>query len=108
MAGDFTLAIKDASLALDLDPHNAVAYAVRGASKAQLGLVKDALSDLDQAIRLDAHYSFALATRGSAYLAIGQIGKAIDDIVTAVSIDPSLVTLKEQLKEAVQRAALVP
>ncbi len=65
-----------------------------------------ALADLDQGLTIDPKYPFALAVRGWAYLGIGEKAKAIDDILTAVAMDPTLVSLKDQLKDVLTESTV--
>ncbi|MFK7798485.1 MAG: tetratricopeptide repeat protein [Aureispira sp.] len=87
-SGDYTKAIKDYDIAIQIDPKYATAYIGRGAAKYHLGRYADAIKDYDTAIQIDPKYDLAYHNRGNAKYNLGRYADAIKDHDTAIQIDP--------------------
>jgi len=82
------LVIGDLNGAIRLKPDYARAYALRGASRGDMGQFDQAISDFDEAIRLDPDDADAYYGRGRAHLARGHIAKAVADYTKAIRLKP--------------------
>jgi len=82
------LVIGDLNRAIRLKPDYARAYALRGASRGDLGQFDQAIADFDEAIRLDPDDEFAYYGRGRAHAAMGNIAEATADYTKSIRLDP--------------------
>jgi tetratricopeptide (TPR) repeat protein len=78
--------IRDANLALKLNPESSDAYALRGMGKG----VNGGLADLDRAVALDPRNARAYLYRGFAEITYADPNKALLSIDQALKIDPNL------------------
>ena len=88
-AGDFDLAIKCCTEAIQLDPKYAKAYSDRGVAYWEKNHWDKAMADWSEAIRLDPKLAAAHYCRGVAYGRKGQADKAIADFTDAIRLDPN-------------------
>jgi tetratricopeptide (TPR) repeat protein len=68
----------------------AIAYVLRGASRAQVGQYARAMADFGRAIRLDPRYANAYVERGQVFQQRGAFERAVRDFDSALAIDPNL------------------
>jgi tetratricopeptide (TPR) repeat protein len=84
--GDDSALIRDANLALKLNPQSADAYALRGMGKG----VNGGLADLDRAVALNPRSARAYLYRGFAEVTLVDPKKALRSINQALALDPNL------------------
>ena len=82
------LAVKDLDRCLELDPHDAWAFAERGLARLDQGEAEGAVADFDAALALEPMLVAALAGRGRARFATGDWDEALEDLDQAVWLDP--------------------
>jgi tetratricopeptide (TPR) repeat protein len=85
--GQYALAKKDYSHALQLDKHYTDAYYNRGLIYLKEKEYADAISDFTEAIKSAPEMSDAICNRGNAYLQTGKVEKALEDYTKAISLD---------------------
>lgn len=85
----YTVAINNANQALALDPHSALAFAMRCDIRDILGDTVNAASDCDKAISLDGTEEIGFAARGFLNLKQGLYAEAERDFATTLTLDPS-------------------
>ncbi|MCV6603384.1 MAG: tetratricopeptide repeat protein, partial [Cohaesibacter sp.] len=92
LAGDYSGAIADFNVALQLDPKDfstdAVALRGRGYAKMMLRDFAGAIDDFNVALELDPKDAFALSRRGAAKRKLGDLSRAIADFNVALELDP--------------------
>lgn len=81
-------AISDFSMAIKLQPSDAVAYYNRGYTFMALRKYEDAISDFTVAIQMDPDDEMAIGMRGNAFRMQGQYDRAIDDYNAAIRLAP--------------------
>ena len=84
----FDKAIKAATIAIDKDDKNAVAYFIRGEAESMQRKTKEAFADFDQALKLDPKYAIAYDRRGSEAFKLGKIKESIADFDTFIKMQP--------------------
>lgn len=86
-------AIVDFTAAIKLKPNDAVAFALRGVSKAAnrnaTEGASDGMTDLDEAVRLEPSNDSFRRLRGSAKSLLGDTPGAIEDIKAAIELSPN-------------------
>jgi tetratricopeptide (TPR) repeat protein len=82
--------IRDANLALQIDPKSDRAYALRGAGKTGRGDVKGAFADYDRAIAINPRNARTHLYRGFAQVQYVDPKIALKSIERALALDPSL------------------
>lgn len=87
---EFETAVTEYSLAIDLSPENALAYAGRGGAYYHLGEIDLALADLNEAIRLDPGLARAYSDRGGLFCVRKNYDLALSDLNKAIALDPNL------------------
>jgi Flp pilus assembly protein TadD len=70
-------------------PHDAKAYAERGAAHLNKGDIDQAIADYTEAIRLDPYDAEAYNGRGFAYGSKGEYDRAIADYTEAIRLNPN-------------------
>lgn len=85
--GQYDLAKKEYSRALELDKHYTDAYFNRGLIYMKEKKYPEAISDFTEAIKSDPVMSDAFCNRGNAYLQTGKVENALDDYTRAISLD---------------------
>lgn len=85
---DFARAVKDFSVAINIDPNNPAPLAARGVVLMKQKKFKDAFDDFDAAVKLDGQDAMALYGRGLSALKLGKDGAA--DMARAASRDPAM------------------
>ncbi len=81
-ADEWERAIAEFDKAIELNPHKAVYYSVRGASHDTLERLDDAVFDYTRALEIDAALSSAYHNRGMAYMDLELYDLAISDFDT--------------------------
>jgi len=95
----FDDAIGDLTRAIEIDPQNVKAYAMRASAKLQAEANDDALSDVNQALQLATNDALALRIRGNVYEALTRTDDAIADYRNALAQDP----FQAESRDALQR-----
>jgi tetratricopeptide (TPR) repeat protein/V8-like Glu-specific endopeptidase len=85
-----TEVIRDANLALKINPKSDDAYALRGAGKIGIGDSKGAFTDLDRAISLNPRSARSYFYRGFGEMQYADPNRALQSINQAIAIDPNL------------------
>src|ERR1035437_6521144 len=86
--GQYRLAIKDYSEAINLDPRFTIAYMGRGDSYLNKYQYDLAIQDYTEAIRLDPKFVICYKNRAYFYKQNGQYDLAIQDYSEAIRLDP--------------------
>ena len=86
--GQYELAIKDYTQAIQLGDKDTVLLRRRGDSYFDLGQYDRAIQDFDEAIRKDPADAFSFRDRGDAYGAKGEYDRALQDLDQAVKLTP--------------------
>jgi Flp pilus assembly protein TadD len=86
-SGDFSMAIREYTEAVELNPEYAEAYASIGTAYAQLGRPAKAISYLDKAIQRNPRYSMAYVNRGYVYTVLGRLTEALSDFNRAIQLN---------------------
>ncbi len=89
--GEYDLAIKDFSKAIDLKPDYDLAYNNRGAVYRSKGEHDLAIEDCNKAIQLKPDYAEPYNNRGAAYSNKGEIDRAIEDYNIAIQLKSDFV-----------------
>ena len=76
----------DYDRALELEPEDALAFTYRGACKADLGRLEEAIADHDRALALDPQLGLAWANRGICRQELGRLREAIADYDRALEL----------------------
>ncbi len=84
--GEFTRALNDYNLALEIDPELARTYGNRGNTYAFMRQTSNALKDFTKAIELDPTYARAYGNRAVAYFQTGRFLKAKRDLDMAMEL----------------------
>ena len=82
--------IRDANLALKIDPKSDDAYALRGAGKISSGDAQGAFADLDRAISLNPRSARSYFYRGFGQMQYADPNRALQSINQAIALDPNL------------------
>lgn len=82
--------VRDANLALKLNPKSDDAYALRGGGKTSIADTKGAFADFDRAIALNPRNSRSYLYRGITELQYADPRKALQSIDRALALDPNL------------------
>ena len=85
---EYREAIDHYSRALEKDPLNSYALAMRGFMYARLGDLDRAIIDTSRAVQLDPNNARAFVARGIAYAHRDELEKAIADLSEAIRLDP--------------------
>lgn len=85
---DWTGAIENFNIALDIDPTDSIVYIERGVAKAALNDFSGAISDYNKSIEIDPKNSNAYASRAIAKAALQDQSGAISDLTLAIEVDP--------------------
>jgi tetratricopeptide (TPR) repeat protein len=85
---DYSGAIADYSIAIKLNPNNAVLHCNRGLAKYHLENYSGAIADYNKAIELDPNYSTAYLNRGVVKNKLQDYRGAIADYSKAIELDP--------------------
>nr|MDZ8019099.1 tetratricopeptide repeat protein [Nostoc sp. SerVER01] len=83
----YTEALQDFDRAIELDPKDAWAIALRGQTYQSMEQYTQALQDFDRAIELDPKYAWAIALRGQTYLQLKQYNEALVDFNRAIDLN---------------------
>ena len=89
--GEYDLAVKYFTKAIELKPDYAIAYNNRGAVYRSKGEHDLAIEDCDKAIQLKSDYAEPYSNRGSTYRNKGDYNRAIEDYDIAIKLKPSFV-----------------
>ncbi|MXY28433.1 tetratricopeptide repeat protein, partial [Candidatus Poribacteria bacterium] len=89
--GEYDLAIKCFTKAIELKPDYAIAYNNRGAVYRSKGEHDLAIEDCNKAIQLKSDYAEPYSNRGAAYRNKGNYERAIKDYDRAIKLKPSFV-----------------
>src|SRR5215475_3823907 len=81
-------AIQDFDQAIQLDPNDAVAFALRGAAWQRKGELDRAIQDYDRALEIDPNDATTLYNRGAANAGRRQWDQAIQDYDRAIKLEP--------------------
>jgi Flp pilus assembly protein TadD len=84
----FNQAIKDFSLALEINPHYVDALVNRGSAYAILGMLDDALMDFTHALKFERNDPEIYHKRGEIYLQNNMYDEAIKDFTSALVLNP--------------------
>lgn len=87
-AGEYGQAEVEYTTAANLDPHNAIYYCNRAASRTRQGLFGEAVTDCNKALKLDGNYVKAYNWLGIAYVMMDHSGKAARCYRKALRIEP--------------------
>lgn len=85
---DYSNAIEDFSLAIQMNPTFSNAYLGRGVTLSNLGQYDRAIHDYNEAIKIDPDLSNAYLNRGLAYYATGSFEYAVSDFDKAITLNP--------------------
>lgn len=86
--GDITSALKDFSLAIELEPTNAMAYSNLAAAYSRLQDMDKALANYDLAIQHNPKYANSYANRAFAYYKLGRYEEGVADCNRALALRP--------------------
>lgn len=86
LSGDYSGAIEQYDLALQLAPANAEAYYNRGVAYFSMGHSDNALKDFDRAIAITPSMAEAYGNRGTIRLQIGEYQSALSDFQAAADL----------------------
>lgn len=86
--GQFELAIKNFSEAIQSDPTHSIAYYNRGICKSNLNQNSNAVVDFSESIRLDPEHKSAFQDRGFCNFKLHQYTEAITDYSVAIRLNP--------------------
>ena len=89
--GEYDLAIKDFTKAIELKPDYAIAYNNRGAVYRSKGEHDLAIEDCNKAIQLKSDYAEPYSNRGSAYRNKADYNRAIEDYNKAIQLKQDFV-----------------
>ena len=87
--GDKQGAIDDFTLAIKINPNDALAYNNRGLVRSELGDKPGAIDDFNQAIKINPNYALAYNNRGNVRDDLGDKPGAIDDYTQAIKFNPN-------------------
>jgi tetratricopeptide (TPR) repeat protein len=87
-------AIANAGQAIQRDPEDSLAHAVRGCGLLLKGELSKAIASASEAIQLDAEEGLAYAVRGQAYAQNGDKEKAEADLARAAQLNPDYPRVK--------------
>ncbi|GLT47206.1 hypothetical protein SLA2020_209170 [Shorea laevis] len=99
-SGDFQVAIRHFTEAINLAPTNHVLYSNRSASYASLNQFESALTDAKKTVELKPDWSKGYSRLGAAHLGLHQYQDAIAAYKKGLEIDPSNEALKSGLADA--------
>lgn len=77
--GDFKGALKKYTAAIEMEPKDAMLFAIRGGTYYRLKKYKKAIVDLNKAIELDSNLYIAYQFRGDCYVMLGKFNEAFKD-----------------------------
>lgn len=87
-ASDYQGALAEYTLAIELNPHDALAYACRGVSQYRLGDIIEAMADYTHAIDIDPNLAVAYYRRGFIHYLVKNYLSAIADYNKAIELNP--------------------
>jgi len=98
-------ALKEFTLAIEMDPEYSQAYANRAGVYLRQGEFQQAIADSNTALSLDQNLALAYLNRGLAYASRGSTLIAIGDFQKALFLteDPSLITRLTTIMEALSQ-----
>ncbi|GLT78357.1 hypothetical protein SLA2020_498960 [Shorea laevis] len=99
-SGDFQVAIRHFTEAINLAPTNHVLYSNRSAAYASLNQFESALTDAKKTVELKPDWSKGYSRLGAAHLGLHQYQDAISAYKKGLEIDPSNEALKSGLADA--------
>ena len=105
---DFKGAIKEYTIAIQLQPSNAVYYFNRSTAQFQLSAFTECERDATKAISLDPRYAKAFMRRGLAREALGKLQSAVEDLETALKLEPKLEIAQKKLPELRTKLGISP
>ena len=85
-AGEFALADRDLSLAIEHAPYRTELRLLRGATRSRLGDMRAALDDLNMAVRLEPQNARAYMSRGLVFYELREVAPARDDFSKAIEL----------------------
>jgi len=101
-SGRYAIAVREASLAIDLMPHEAGAHQIRAYVNLCLGRHADAEADASACLELDPRNIPALSTRAAASLGLGEIILAKSDAEKVLAMKPGDETALFVLQQAIR------
>ncbi|CDJ59270.1 hypothetical protein, conserved, partial [Eimeria maxima] len=103
--GDFELAVKHFSKAIELSPSDAVLYSNRSGAYASLKNFEQALKDAETCVKLKPDWAKGYSRKGLAEFNLGRLREAEATYKKGLSIDPENASLKAALAEVQQSEA---
>jgi tetratricopeptide (TPR) repeat protein len=88
--GMYDQAIRDLSMAMELNPKDVGPYYNRGLAYTKLRQHTQAIQDYSRAIELDPKFEAAYIQRGFAFFSLGQHDQAIEDFNRTIKLNPKL------------------
>ncbi len=101
-SGRYAIAVREATLAIDLMPHESGAYQIRAYVNLCLGRHADAEADASACLELDPRNIPALSTRAAASLGLGEIILAKSDAEKVLAMKPGDETALFVLQQAIR------
>ena len=101
-SGRYAIAVREATLAIDLMPHEAGAHQIRAYVNLCLGRHADAEADASACLELDPRNIPALSTRAAASLGLGEIILAKSDAEKVLAMKPGDETALFVLQQAIR------
>ncbi len=84
--GNYTEAIRNYTLAISLEPANALSYALRASAKTKALWYEPAIDDYSLAIKLNGNDTQSLLNRGITYIKLGKYTEAIQDFDRVIGL----------------------
>jgi tetratricopeptide (TPR) repeat protein len=103
--GDEAGAIQNYTRAIELDPNNAIAYAVRGDAQVMQKNYGAAIEDYTQALRLDPKNAQNYHSRGRAKSSTADYRAALEDFNQAIALDqtnPAFYSMRARIRLALE------
>jgi tetratricopeptide (TPR) repeat protein len=95
--GNFSKAIDEFKVAINLDPHFALAHSLLGTSLAEQQRFDEAIEAYQTAIELDPSLAAAHADLGALHFLRGELDEAVEAYQKAIQIDPQLAEVYSNL-----------